>query len=450
MDDVYRPVAGYPILVRAGDYLFLSGQAAVDPERGLVRGFQDVPEEGRKLASGIPAADALEGPLAAQAWTIYTNIDRILRDHGSGVDQILFNRYYQKDKRFFRCFESTRMAFEASGGSPASGLGASCLQRGRGTWLCANPIAVIPSQCTPARQVLKAPTVLPAPSFYHQGVSSGPLLFVSGHIPINTGQPGNPVIRGFDDIPEEGRFLKTDRSHPDSRDGPIAAQTWFCYNEIRKLLQAQRVQLSDIVYVTVYLQSIKDLPTFLRVHRHFFPDRQPALSVIEFTEVGHRGTLIEIEPVALAPGQGMSRQDVLTNGFTELGAPKAVVAGPLVFMSAATAWRDTRPIDGPSSLPSEGYEVVQRWGGDRQRAAAQAWFALAEMRATLAQIGLTLDDLVKLTVYLRDIEDFTTFDLIRRAVCQGEPPAISFVQVPNPAAANDVLMSLEGIAWKSS
>ena len=42
-----------------------------------------------------------------------------------------------------------------------------------------------------------------------------------------------PLIRGYDDIPERGRFLKVGRSHEDTRNGTIAAQTWFTYDLIR-------------------------------------------------------------------------------------------------------------------------------------------------------------------------------------------------------------------------
>ena len=59
--------------------------------------------------------------------------------------------------------------------------------------------------------------------------------------------------------------------------------------------------MRDIKHVAVMLQDIRDFGTFHRVHMHFFPNDPPALVVTGFNEVGHRGTLIEIEPTAVDP-----------------------------------------------------------------------------------------------------------------------------------------------------
>ncbi len=447
MDDLYRPLGGYPVAVRAGQFLFLSGQVAWDPRRGLIRGFQDLPPEGRRFATGHAYADAVEGPVAAQSWFIYENLRRVLEAQGSALDQMLRAHIYQKDKRFFPAFERVRMQFESKGPVPSSGIGVSRLQQSPEAWIDFNAIALIPGGGIPGREILSAPGLLPSASFYSQGVRAGAYLFLAGHIPIDTARPGKPVIQGYDDVPEEGRFLRTGRSHPDSRDGPIAAQTWFTYNEIRRLLEAQGASLRDIVNVTVFLQDMRDLPTFLRVHERLFPEDPPALTVTEFAEVGHRGTRIEIEPTAVMPGQGVVRR-TLPGKRPGLHAASGVEAGPLLFLSGAVGWGEEGPVHGPADLPPAGREGVERLGRDRAVAAAQAWAVLASMGETLKSAGLSLDDIVKITVYLHDLDDFWAFDAMRKALAAGEAPALSLVQIPWPGPTAEVRLCVEAIAWR--
>ena len=96
-------------------------------------------------------------------------------------------------------------------------------------------------------------------------MKSGPFLFTAGHIAIKTNEPSKPLVNSFDDIPPEGRFLATGRSHPDSRDGPIAAQTWYVMRELQRTLEDKGFNLRDVVLSTVYLADLRDFATFHRV-----------------------------------------------------------------------------------------------------------------------------------------------------------------------------------------
>ena len=53
----------------------------------------------------------------------------------------------------------------------------------------------------------------PSAGFYSQAVRCGPLVFLAGHIPIETSKPGNPVILGFARYPR-GRPFSGHRSQP--------------------------------------------------------------------------------------------------------------------------------------------------------------------------------------------------------------------------------------------
>lgn len=447
LPEIYEPTCGYPVAVRAGQFLFLSGQVAWDPRRGLIRRAGDLPAEAPRLATGHRYVDALETPVAAQTWWIYRNLRAVLEAQGSALAQALRFHIYQKDKRFFPVFERVRMEYEPQAPAPSSGLGISRLQRSPDAWIDMDGIGLIPGDGLPPRQVASAAGVLPSASAYSQAVRTGPYLFLAGHIPIDTARPGKPVIHGFDDVPEEGRFLQTGRSHPDSREGPIAAQTWFTYQQIRGLIESQGASLRDVVNLTVFLQDMRDLPTFHRVHQRLFPEDPPALTVTEFAEVGHRGTRIEIEPTVLVPGHGVARRTISGPSRPGLHAAAAVQVGQLIFLSGACGWGESGPVLGAEDLPLEGREVVERLVGNRAPAAAQAWAALAALRETLRSAGLSLSDLVKITLYLRDMDDLQVFDAVRRVLAPGDPPALAVVQIPRPGPTPHDRLAVEAIAW---
>jgi hypothetical protein len=59
-------------------------------------------------------------------------------------------------------------------------------------------------------------------SHYAQLASVGPYVFLAGMISLDTAT--GTVPQGFQDIDADGQSMKTGRSHPDSRTGPIASQ----------------------------------------------------------------------------------------------------------------------------------------------------------------------------------------------------------------------------------
>ncbi len=76
---------------------------------------------------------------------------------------------------------------------------------------------------------------------------------------------------------------------------------------------------------------------------------------------------------------------------------------------------------------------------------AQARQALANMQAVLAAAGATTKDVVKTTIFLADMADFTVVNRIYAEVFGEEPPARSTVQVA--ALPKNGLIEIEMIAW---
>jgi enamine deaminase RidA (YjgF/YER057c/UK114 family) len=449
--DVPKAFQCYPAAVKHAGLVFVSG---IRPNaRARPSGFPDLPKEGRAKQQGFALADLQEGQVSADSWASHVNLGSVLRAAGSSEEQILRQHIWQRDKRFFPCYERVRVHFQPTP-APSSGLGVASVVGNARDWIGIDAIAVAPgeSPALPGRAVVSAVDNrnLPAASHYSQAVRSGDLVFTAGHIAIKTAEPGKPLVNSFDDVPQEGRFLATGRSHPDSRDGPIAAQAWYIYNELNKLLGAGGLGLADVVLATVFLSDLRDFATFHRVHRHFFPQDPPALCVSGFNEVGHRGCRIEIELTALGRGSPLKRSATAWSQPAPFAAPAAVAAGPVVFFSGMVGLdADGQLVGGADALPREARAVVRRLeeAEARRGFAAQCWASFAQLAAAARNAGSRLEDLVKMTVYVGDAQDLPIFEAVRSQFLEESSlPAFECVGVLGPGPVPGALVQIEAIA----
>ena len=425
----------YPISVKSGGVLFLSGVRPIE----TANSFDALPAEGQGKRQGYAIADLQEGLASAQAWSTLERMDAVLRDAGSSTDQILRQHIWQADKRWFPCFEQTRMHWQPKP-SPSSGLGVAALPGVGGRVYGSDAIAALPGEAGPfgARITLVAPDHhdLPSASHYAQAVQSGPLVFTAGFIAIDTAAPGMPLIDSFADVPPEGRALATGRSHPDSRDGPIAAQTWFILNEIRRVLSAQGLSMTDVLHASVFLSDLRDFPTFHRVHRSFFPTNPPALCVAGFDEVGHRGCRIEIEVTALRPQSGLSRKTHPWPGSSPFAAPLAIQAGPLVFFSGLLG------LDDDGRLATDSTVLPSPLIGLPGSLTGQCWWALRRLLDAARASG---SKIAKCTVFLRQPEDMEVWEQVRRILVPEPRFAFEAVAIHGPGPVPSARIQIDAI-----
>jgi 2-iminobutanoate/2-iminopropanoate deaminase len=78
-------------------------------------------------------------------------------------------------------------------------------------------------------------------------------------------------------------------------------------------------------------------------------------------------------------------------------------------------------------------------------AADQARLALTNAKNVVEAGGLTLDDVVKVTVFIRDMGEFGAINEVYQSFFTGEPPARSVVEVSG--LPKDVLVEVEMIAY---
>ena len=106
---------------------------------------------------------------------------------------------------------------------------------------------------------------------------------------------------------------------------------------------------------------------------------------------------------------------------------QAVRAGDLLFVSGQI------PLD-----PATGQLIPQ------DTIQAQTTRVLENLQAILAQAGATLDNVVKTTVFLKDMEDFVEMNRVYQSFFAADCPARSAVQVAR--LPKDVRVEIEAIA----
>ena len=450
MSNNLSPLSPWPDYVTAGPFVFFSGQMGRTAAGAPITRYAETPDAGSRANTSYEWVSDMEAPVGAQAVAIYERYRENLRTEGSDLGHLLRYHIYQRDKHFFSVFDRIRRSYEtAPPASTAVGMGR-FEPRDRAT-LCIDAIAVRASaaQNLGARTVMAGAAGQVAAATFSHVVRAGHFLFLAGQIPIDTSKPGSPLIRNYDDIPEEGRFLRVGRSHEDTRNGPIAAQTWFTYDLIRRHLEAAGSSLDHVLNLIVYLQDIRDFPTFHRVHEHFFRSTPPALTVIEVREVGHKGTLIEIEPTAILPTANIERTVIEPRGWRAPAHMSAgIAANGLVFFSGVIGADESgRPVELSDTVRTE----LQRAGSAQKSNgtvySVQAAAAISALTRRVEAAGATLANIAHITVYIDDIVQFAGIERALEQAFGDRRPALTVLEVPAPAPVRGACVSLTAIGW---
>jgi enamine deaminase RidA (YjgF/YER057c/UK114 family) len=128
-------------------------------------------------------------------------------------------------------------------------------------------------------------------------------------------------------------------------------------------------------------------------------------------------------------------------------------AGDLVFFAGIIAADPStmRMIKGYSDLPPEARRLAGETGEmstDMKDGpiAAQSWWILNSLRLTVEAAGGTLNDVVKLTQYFRNLRDFPVYNRIRASFFT-DPPASTVVQISELLPTSDSLLEVDATAY---
>lgn len=124
----------------------------------------------------------------------------------------------------------------------------------------------------PKKLVIKPAKSAPAVGPYNHAVRIGDLLFCAGQIPLDP-VTGNLVSEG------------------------IKAQTARVLENIKAILEDQKLTFANVVKSTVYLISLADFGGMNEVYAQYFTSDFPARSTVEVSALP-KGARVEIEVIA--------------------------------------------------------------------------------------------------------------------------------------------------------
>ena len=111
-----QPLARYSAWRRAGDFIYLSGVIAVEPDTAtIVKGYADIPPDVRLLLgqTGEFSVDIKEGPILAQSWFVLDRIRATVQAAGGQMSDVFKLVQYFKNLDHFPHYSRVRKLFFA-------------------------------------------------------------------------------------------------------------------------------------------------------------------------------------------------------------------------------------------------------------------------------------------------------------------------------------------------
>ncbi|MCA9765806.1 MAG: Rid family detoxifying hydrolase [Carnobacterium sp.] len=224
--------------------------------------------------------------------------------------------------------------------------------------------------------------------------------------------------------------------------GGVKEQAEQCFKNIKAVVNSIDHIMNDIVKVTIYIKNIKDVDAIDEVYKTVFTNYLPTRTVVAVAAL-QMDALVQVD-VLLSHGEGTIPDAPQSGDLIKLtnntpNAPMSALSTQAVAFSHYNNLSTQLPID-----PKSGRLVT---GGVKEQAAQ----ALKNIKAILESIDVPFDDIVKITIFLKNFSDidavnevYTTFfpdSAIARAVAY--VPARTVIAAT--ALPMDALVQIEAV-----
>ena len=213
--------------------------------------------------------------------------------------------------------------------------------------------------------------------------------------------------------------------------GGVKEQAAQCLRNIKNVLEGIDVPFDDIVKINIFLMNLSDLEAVNEVYTTFFPDSAiartvayvPARTAVEVAGLP-MNALVQIEAVVShgdgTPPQAVEdRHGIVIKPNNTDKAPKCALSTQTVAFSHYNHISAQLPVDAKTG------ELVA--GGVKEQAAQ----CLSHIKAIVESIGHKMDDVVKVNVFVKNIDDMAAVDEAYVTFFPGYVPARRTVGVAN-------------------
>ncbi|WP_299136804.1 RidA family protein [uncultured Vibrio sp.] len=177
--------------------------------------------------------------------------------------------------------------------------------------------------------------------------------------------------------------------------GDIKDQAAQCLNNIKAIVESIDHVMDDVVKINVFVKNISDIDAIDEVYKSFFQNSLPTRTVVGVAALPNSDALVQMDAL-ISNGEGTKPQApcalVKVSRNTD-NAPQSVVSTQTAAFSHYNNLSAQLPIDVNTG------ELVS--GGITE----QTTQCLANIKTILESIGHVMNDVVKTTIYLKNIED---------------------------------------------
>lgn len=182
--------------------------------------------------------------------------------------------------------------------------------------------------------------------------------------------------------------------------GGAAEQAEQCFKNLQAIVESIGHDMNDIIRVSIFLADIMDLNAVEKVQASFFPTYQPARTVAAVDALP-QGALVFIEAL-VDNGEGTQSVpqagDLVKLANNTHAAPYDAGSTQTVAFSHYNNITMQLPLD-----PGTGRPIL----GD---VAAQTAQCLANVKAILTSVDVPFDDIVKVTIFVKNLADASVVD----------------------------------------
>lgn len=223
--------------------------------------------------------------------------------------------------------------------------------------------------------------------------------------------------------------------------GGVKEQAGQCLNNIKAILESIDVPFDDIVKINIFLKNLSDIEAVNEVYTTFFPDSAiaravayvPARTIIAVSALP-MDALLQIEAV-VAHGDGTPPQAIEDRHGLVIKANNTENAPKCSLSTQTVAFSHYNHISAQLPLDSKTGEMVV--GGVKE----QTGQCLKNIKAILESIDHTMDDVVKVNIFLKNIADIDAVDEAYKTFFPGGVPARRTVGVS--ALHKDALIQID-------
>lgn len=392
--------------MRAGQFVFLSGQVATDYVNG-------VPSHLKKDPNFPNYLDEME----KQAEFIYENISTILKAANSSISDIVkVIAWHTNQAQLGRHLAVRSKYFGGVGPAPSTAVETDALLI-PGTTLDMDVIAQVSSGEYP-REVVEVEGV-PIPvqdSIYGQpifvlAVKAGDFVFTCGLTASDMKVAVAPEAQINPELPYFGSRIKK--------------QTTRTLEDLKNLLESAGTSLDHVVYAEVHLSDVSEFAGMDEVWRQYFPSDPPARTVVPVRSLVFPGLAIEVSLIAVMPNAKLKKTTVSTSKapLPTTYEPQAIKVGDYVFLSGLL------PTDWVSGVAAEA-SVNAHHPFEEVAVAKQMRYILQNAEQICSAAGTSLRSAVRARTFFTDLTEFPDAYDVWKGFFPKDGPASSTLGVP--------------------